>query len=497
MHFARPQMVRYQPAQRHMAMAHRRFVAGLSGMGDLGDDLVGMAALPDLLTKLKGFIINKAGTQMAAAVANNQSLPAIIYSAADTYTKGNAGSLFAEAQQAWNAWKAQAEPAESPSNIYWVLARCIARWSNELIQAANAQIASGLLTDAVASKASYTLVDTTQQGTTWYGGTTVTSKLTNGQWASVLDVAFNTIARGISQGVLPFTYLDVLIKAVCADPTLRRFPVWTPPYAGLVAGDPRGTAFRTMIKQLGWGSATSLWFSYTQQAWVSQNAAEEAQDKTLSAAITALNFTSGKVLLDQLGAKVADYFAARGEAVAAIQQFKQMATGPLKAKIPPGDLQAMQTLEKQFASTDTTVFNTLNPAGLWPSDTKAGMSFLGISQFVIGGVALVASMGMIVWAIGLMTATSRSAAAQTKATADNILATVDEVKASCIRAYQASAKTPADEKAYQDCLLATKSLTDSIPKPPEGSDPLGLKWIAIIGVVGIGGFVAWQKFGKK
>jgi hypothetical protein len=489
--FSRPTVVRRSPLRKSVAPFP------LSGLGDLGDDLSGSAAIAGLVAKLKGMIINKAGTQAAGGIAANQSLTAVLYSAADYFTKGNAGSLWPEAQKSWNVWKAQAEPLESPSNIYWALAQGVARESTGLIRASQEQAAAGLFVDAQASKASYLLVDSTQVGTTWYGGSTVTSKLTNGQWRSVFDAAFAAVSKGIIQGLLPFTYLEVLISALCTEPNLRRFPVWKPPYAGLVKDDPRAIAFRAMLKQLGWGQVTKLWFSYTQQGWAIQNEADEALDRKLSVAITTLNYVSGKALVDQLSAKVSEYFAARSEATTAFKQFRQLRAGPLKDNVTATETLAMQELEKQFASTDTSVFKTLSPAGLWPGDLSAGVSSLGAAQFVLGGVVLVAILGMLVWAIGLMTATARAAAAQTKATADSILSTVDEVKASAYRVYMASAKTPADEKIYQDSLLQTKALTDSIPKPPKGGDPLGLKWVAILGLTAIGGFVAWQKFGKK
>ncbi len=472
-------------------------VAGLDGLGELGDELAAMQAVPDVVTKLKSLIIAHAGPITLGSVQNNNSLPAIIYTCARCYNTAGSGGMGEEAQRYWNAWRAQAEPQESNDNIYWVLARCVARWSDQLIQAANDQINSGILLDAAASRCVYTLMDTTQQGTTWYGGTVTTSKLSNSQWGATLEVAFNSIAKGIVGGALSFTYLDVLIKAFGAAPNQRRFPVWTPPYTGVTAQDPRAVAFRAAVRQTGWNNAVQLWFGYTQQAWAAQDAAWEEQDRQLSGAIVALNYVSGKALYDQIADKVNDYFAARGEAIAAIGQFQQLQSGPLASNIPAADIAAMDAIKKQFSSVDVQVNTTLAPLGLWPSATSVGLSFLGVAQLLLGGVIAVAALGLIVWAIALMTETSRTAAAQTKATATNILATVDQLKASAQRVYDASAKTPADEKVYQDSLLATEALYKSIPLPPSGSDPLGLKWIALLGVVGIGGFVAWKMLGKK
>lgn len=463
-------------------------------LAGLGDELSAAAAVPGLVAKIKALIIAKAGPLRISA---NQDLRAAIHTAADIVTKGNAGTLDAASQNYWNAWRKQAEPIQSTDNVAWIFGRVITRWRDGLIQAVNDQSASGVLSDPKASKAAYTLMDTTQQGTTWYGGTATTSKLDNGQWGSVFESGFNVIARGVISGTLPFTYLDVLVSAMGTEPVKRRFPVWQPPFSGLTKDDPRAAAFRATLKQLGWNSVLQLWFSYTQQAWVQQNAADEAQDASLSSMITSLSYVSGKVILDQVVAKVQDYFKAREEARAAFAAFAQLQTGPLGDQVPAADAAAIAQLRQQFGTIDGKVSDILQPAGLWPSGTPAGLSFLGIAQLIVGGVAAIGILGMLVWGISFMTQTTRLAAAQTKATSESILATVGEVKASCIRAYQASGKTPADEKAYQDCLLKTQALTDSIPKPPTGSDPLGLKWVAILGLVGVGGFMAYKQFGKK
>ncbi len=476
-------------------VARSRTVA-MFGLGELGDEMGMMTAMPEMIAQLKSLIIANTGPTYAGSLANNQSLPAIIYAASLCYDRAGSGGLGEEAQRYWQSFQAQAEPATSPNNIAWVLARCINRWADKLIASANEQINSGMILDAAASRCVYTLMDTTQQGTTWIGGTVTTSKLDNSQWGAVFEVAFNAIAKGVATGVLPFTYLNVLIKAFCVPQVTRRFPVWSPPYANLVQLDPRAAAFRTVLKQLGWGSAVKLWFTYTQQAWVEQDAAWEATDQAYMGAITALNYVSGKAIYDQIAEKVQDYFSARADAINAIQQFQQMQSGPLASSIPASDIAAMDAIKKQFSDTDMTVNNALAPAGLWPSDTQAGLSFLGIAQIIVGGVIAIGILGMIVWAISIMTQTSRTAAAQTKATADNILSTIDQVKASAQRVYDASAKTPADEKTYQDSLLATQQLAKLIPKPPDGSDPLGLKWIALAGMVAIGGLFAWKAFKK-
>ncbi len=474
-----------------------RSFQSFQGLGELGDEMGMMTALPDLVSRLKSLIIAHGGPVFSGGLTNNLSLPAVMYAASNLYANASAGNMGPQAQQYWEAFRAQAENQNSPDNIYWVLARCINRWADKLIPAANDQINSGTMLDANASRCIYTLMDTTQQGTTWIGGTVTTSKLDNSQWGAVFEVAFNTIAKGVAAGLLPFTYLNVLIKAFCTDQVSRRFPAWSPPYSNLVQLDPRAAAFRAMMKQLGWNSVTKLWFTYTQQAWVEQDAAWEATDNAYMGAITALSYASGEAVFEKIQQKIQDYFAVRADTITAINQFKQMQAGPLAASVPAADAAAMDALQKQFADTDMKVNAALAPLGLWPTGASPGLSFLGVAQLIIGGVVAIGILGLVVWAISLMTATSRSAAAQTKETADKVLATVDSVKASAQRVYDASAKTPADEEQYQKALLATGELIKTIPLPPSGSDPLGLKYVAILGVLAIGGLIAWKTLGKK
>ncbi len=182
----------------------------------------------------------------------------------------------------------------------------------------------------------------------------------------------------------------------------------------------------------------------------------------------------------------------------------------------------MAALTQQFQATDTMAYNTLNTAGLWSISAQPGalnglggmgliwgrthairrgilfnegsglpgMHGLGAIQLLIAGVLAVTALGVIAYVVTIMTKCARDAAAQTKATAESILATVDTLKASCQKSYLDSTKDAAAEAALQTCLMQTKALTDSIPKPPDAGDPLGLKYVALLGAVGVAGLIA-------
>lgn len=473
-------------------LVHRRRSV-LEGLGDLGDSIAGAKAVPELVNAMKAATVDKAGVSVPGAFDAGAPLATSINMAVAYWRLGTRGQLQAAQQAAWNKWAAQAKPETSDTNIYWVFGDCLDRWADDLVSAATAQQNSGVLMDPKASDARYTLMDTTQSGTTWYGGTAVTSKLSNPQWAEVFRAGFDALAKGITGGVLPFTYLDVLCKGMLAAPVARRFPAWAPP-GGVAITDPAAIAFRAAMKQYGWSDVTAKWFAYTKQAWVASNDAYEAQDQDLAAVITGLNYVSGKALWGSVVEKVQDYMKVRADATAAFHDFEVMRTGPLKASVSAADVAAMDVIKAQFREIDGKASDALEPIGLWSVSNQAG---LGVAQYVVGGVILIALAGMLVWIISIMTAVSRSAAAQTKATADSILATVSDYKASCMRAYEASGKTPSDEAALQDCLNKTEVLYKTIPKPPDGGDPLGLKYIAIIGIVAIGGFLAYKQFGKR
>ena len=74
---------------------------------------------------------------------------------------------------------------------------------------------------------------------------------------------------------------------------------------------------------------------------------------------------------------------------------------------------------------------------------------------------------------------------------------MNAVKDSCKNAYEASEKGPDDEAAYQECLAKVDTLYSLIPKPPEGSDPLGLKSMALLVGVGLAAYLAVKLMGKK
>ncbi len=479
-----------QRPSRPVFVARQR--SALDGLGDLGDNAVGIGpngSITLFQAYLQTYIAAKAGPSALANAKNAPSLAGSIGICASIFLLGESSSLPADQQAYWNQWRAAASPSASPENVAWLFGRMVASNKDDLIRATMAY--SAVWADNTASAASFTLVDTSTSGTTWYGGTTVQSALTNDQWGTLFIKAWGVLSRGVINGVLPLTYLEVLCRAMVQQPAARRMPVFLPPPGNLAATDPRAIAFRAAMKQLGWSGVISTWFSYTQQAWAASNSAYEQQDEAYGAAITGLSYVSGAKILEQIQSKAQDYFQARSDAAAALSAFDVLATGPLKDKISQFDLATASALKQQFQSTDSMAYDTLNPAGLWGISSQPGaLGSLGAIQLLLAGVLAVTALGVIAYVVTIMTKCARDAAAQTKATADSLLATVATVSDSCQRTYDSSSKGADAEAAYQACLMQTKALTDSIPKPPDSSDPLGLKSMALLGAVGVVGLLA-------
>ncbi len=464
----------------------------LAGLGDLGDDAVGAGPNGALINFAGYCLMNIAAHAGPAALGNAKNSPSLVGTigiCSSIFLLGEANSLPPDQQAYWNQWRASASPSSSPDNVAWLFGRLLANSKDDLIAAS--QVYGAMWSDPGASAATFTLVDTTSTGTTWYGGTTVQSALSNDQWATVFIKAWAVLAKGVTNGVLPLTYLEILCRGIVQPPALRRMPVFLPPPGNLAQTDPRAIAFRAAFKQLGWSSVISTWYSYTNQAWAAANDAYEQQDAAYGSAITTLSYVSGEKILEQIQAKAQDYWQARADAVAALNNFNTIANGPLKGQIPQADLAAMATLLQQFQATDTMAYDTLNTAGMWSAGSPGSLSGLGAVQLIIAGVLAITALGVIAYVVTIMTKCARDAAAQTKATSESILATVDTLKASCQRSYLDSAKDAAAEKALQDCLNTTQALYKTIPPPPEGGDPMGLKYVALIGAVGVAGLITY------
>jgi len=475
--FVRPTLV--SPARpRPIAHSGRRSPhEALAGLGELGDVVSGAQPISDLIGLIKTGIIDKQGIMNLGGGLQNA-----LHVAKNTYNNGANGSLPTAFQNSWNAWKRTAQPGDSNSNIWWMFAVLTAKWADRLINAANANPA--LLNDAAVTKVSYTLVDTSQSGTTWYGGTVVTSKLTNVQWAGVFTKAYDTIASGIVAGVLPFSMLAVLCKGVLAQPVARKFPTFNPPQG--TGTDPEAIAWRAAMKQLGWSSVVNTWFAYTQQAWAAQNAAADQLDASYGAVITSLNYLSGKAIIDQIFAKVSDMAKERSAAVRSIQDVEKVLGGPLASYIPAGKIKTFNEVKALFADVDGKTNAALGKVGMWPPQSGLGV----LPTMIIAGTVGVAILGMCGWLLALWTSVSRTAAAQSKEVADSILATVDEVKASCIREFNASGKNAEDETKLQTCLLKTKELIAAVPRPP--SNPMGMGSLAVLAAAGLGALVVFK-----
>lgn len=475
----------------------------LAGLGDLGDNTDGTGALTAFRGYLETYISAKAGP---AYLQNAKAAPTLIGSinlAATAFTMGEAGTLQPDAQAYWNQWHAQSYDPSSPDNVGYLFGKLIAGAQTDLVNAAS--LYGSWWTDPAASAASFTLMDTSQSGTTWYGGTTVQSALSNDQWNTIFIKGFAALMKGITKGVLPITYLQVFCGGLLQQPAARRMPVFLAPPGNLTPTDPQQIAFRTCMKQLGWNDIIDQWFSYTQQAWAAQNAAYESQDSSYGSAITVLSYTSGEKILEQIQAKMQDYWDARAQAAQAITDFNTIVNGPMGDQVTDSDKAAMAAIVAQYQSVDQTAYSGLANTGLWdPSKSAGGLSGLGILgfgrhrglaglgavQLILAGILAVTALGIIAYVVTLMSKVGRDAAAQTKATADSILGTVSDMKDSCQRVYDGSAKGPDDETALQQCLAQTQSLYNSIPKPPDAGDPLGLKWIALVGAVGVAGLIA-------
>jgi len=474
--FLRPHIIRpltmSRPAARRLPQSY------LSGLGDLGDVLQGSQAAAELTAQIKSNIIDRQGPMALGAGLQNA-----LWVAKNTFKNGLTGSLAVTFQPNWDKWRAAAQPGDSAQNIFWVFGQSVATWADRLIDTANAQPA--LLNDPSVTKVSYTLVDTTQSGTTWYGGTVTSSKLTNPQWAQVFTKAWNVLCTGITAGVLPFSYLTVLCKAMLAEPTMRRFPTFHP-----TDGDAQSAgsiAWRAAMKQLGWNDVVQMWFGFTQQAWAAENARADQMDAVHAAAITGLNYLSGKAIFDQLHAKVQSMAQERTAALQNMAKVEQVLEGPLRTYVPVNALKQWEIVKRDFADAEAESNRLFGPAGLWPAPTSG----LGVVTLIIAGTVGVTLLGMSVWLLALWTNVSRTAAAQAKQISDSVLATVGEVRASCVRTYESSGKTAEDEQALQACLMQSDTLIKSIPVVKTGGGGMGLVLAGLAAAVG--GFLLWSK----
>lgn len=473
---------------------------GLAELADLGDTQAGTQAYGEFASALKTWIFAKAGASVLATANATAGLGNLINLAGIIYDQGTSGSLQPDAQAAWNSWTAIAAPINSDANMGFMFGRMVSMNRSALARAAAEAEASGQFSD-LSSTVGYTLMDTTQAGTTWYGGSSVTSKLSNQQWSSIFVSAWTVIQKGVVNGVLPFSYLNILVKGFVSNaPTQRRFPVWAPP-GSKPANDPGTIAFRCMLKQLGWSNVTQNWFSYTQQAWVQGNAAAEAQDDAFSSIITALSYVSGAKVLDQVNAKIQEFLEQRQYAAQSIANFNALANGPLGASVPAEDRVAMEKLMREYTATDAKAYEALNSVGMWPSGKIAGsLNGLGAATLVIAGVIAVTTLGILAYIVATMTEIGRKGAAQSSRTADAVLASIDTLKQGCARTYAASAKTPSDEAAYAACIQKATDLVNKVPKPPTSpSDIFGFKGMAMaVGALAVGGIVLMMMMkGKK
>lgn len=482
-------------------------VNGLAALAEFGDLTAGNVAQADFRALLEQHIIAKAGPAYLANARQAPHLAGTIGLAANAFTQGERGALDPVAQASWNQWRAAASDPNSDYNIYWMFGRMVSMNRDDLVSAWATANQTGWWNDATAAQAAYTLLDSSTSGTTWMGGATVSSKLTNSQWSSIFVKGWTALQKGVTGQVLSIAYLDVLCKGLLTAPAQRRMPLFQAPPGNLPATDPAAIAFRCLLRQLGWNDLVRTWYTYTAQSWAAQSEAQDAQDATYAAAITALNYVSGKAVYDQLLSRLNDYWSARADAAANIKAFDTLAKGPLRGQIPQSDVTAMAAIRQTFLSTDARAVSAVSPLGLWPTSQPQGASALnglhgvgdlGLVQVIAAGTVAVAALGVVAYIVATMTATARAAAAQVKATTDSILGTVDQLKQSCGRVYMASAKGAADEAKYQDCLNSTKALTDSIPPVPESSsDPLGIGKIAMLLGVGVVGVVALTAMKNK
>jgi hypothetical protein len=468
----------------------------LAGLGDLGDTLLGANSIAPFKQFLITHIASKAGPTATNAATGTPSIAAAISYCATIQRSGIAGSLTAAQQAAWNTWAATAQDGDSDYNIYWMFGQMVSDGANDLIAAANAYQTNSWL-DPAASECDYTFMDTTASGTTWYGGTQVVSLLTNAQWGVIMAKGFTCLQTAIRNGVLTLSYLQVFCQGLLAAPNDRRFPMFTPPGGITDPTDPRGIAFRSMMKQIGWNAIVDQWFSYTNQGWAAQNDALNAQDAALSAVVTALDYTSGDVILQQIQAAAQNYAAVRAQAVATISGFNALAASPAGPSMDPNAIASMSAIQANFVSVDNTAYTTLNAIGMWPGGTPGTLQGLGLATLIVAGVIAVTTLGIIAYIVDEMTAVSQAAAAQSTAVGQSVLATVNQIKDSCDAVFNASQKTDADNQTYQECLLSTQKMYAAIPPMPTSNDPLGLKNMAMLGAVGVVGVVVLAFIAKS
>jgi len=466
-----------------------RNVAGLSGLGELGDIVTGTAAQAQFQDALKTHIIGKAGPQNLANGNAIRSLVDLISFAAVTYQLGSAGSLQPAQQNYWSAWQAQAQSVSSDDHLAWLFGKYVFENKVDLMNAAAAFDAA-----AGGAQVVYTGMDTSTTGTNWYGGTVTSSKLNNPQWASLFTKAWSVLLKAARNGVLPLSYLGTVVKSMAqSNPVSRRFPVFSTPPGSVPFEDPKAIAFRAALRQLGWTNVVNTWFDYTQQSWAKDAAEQERTDAYYSGAITAMSYVSGAKIMEQVEAQLARYWQVRDDALRSFFYYDTIKAGPLANQVPFVNGEAMSVLKDDFNDTDKLAHAALSTVGMWPSGTRVGVGDLGVAGVILYGVTAVAVLGVVAYIVSLMTNTSRVAVDQSKNISKAVLMSVETMQSSCQREFAISARTPADEETYRQCVERAAKIATNIPSPPAGSsDPLGFKGIAMAVTALVGGFVVYQ-----
>ena len=270
-------------------------------------------------------------------VQATQTIDGVIGLCATLVMLGEGGNLQPDQQAYWDEWRAVASPNDSIHSTAWMFAKQLMVSKDRLLAAYRAQADTGWWFDADASLCNYTLIDTSQTGTTWYGGETVSSKLSPDQWGTVFSKAWTTLLNGIAEnGVLSLSYMTAMLQGMLLPLNERRMVAFYPAPSGIDSNDPRAIAFRTTMKQLGWSDVIKLWHGYTAQAWAEDNANWEAQDKMYASAITALSYVSGKAILDKVVAKAEEYLGSPLRCGPGFQRFQPARDWPPGGERPPG-----------------------------------------------------------------------------------------------------------------------------------------------------------------
>lgn len=418
--------------------------------------------------------------------ASGHTLAQLFGTAASVVKMGMAGRLAPDQQARWTAFQ---NWAQSGPNGYWAWCYYVMSYGDQLSNAVWTAAQGGSTWLSNPKEAAQAVLFASGSG------------LTDRQWYDVTSNVLEWVIKQIIAGTLNFNYLAVAVQGLLKDNRGdRKFPIWDTPPAFSPSDPLAGGGWALFLKQSGWNDIVRRWASSSLQTWAAQTTAMDSKLAALGVLKTTLDFASGKVLLDQITAKFAEYAASRERTRENIRKMNEVLRNPtMKPAVTAAQVARVQEAEKTFVDTDNAGYSRLNPLGMWPQGEAHGQAALGVwgaVQFaVIGGVTVVC-LAILAWMLARMTEAESASAAVYEEVSGTINKMILDMRASCKRRLDAKEITEAE---YQQCLAEAAKLTANLPSAPKGFfGGVSIAAMSVAAALGLGAVVLMsRKKGKK